>query len=1027
MRIDRIALENFRCFHQAEIDLSADVVAIYGRNGVGKTAIFDAMEFAMLRSIGRFKQESTGPPYYLPHVLSDDNGTIRVDFKGDTDHWVKLDIDRPNFNVHMESSGNWGSHRELLYDFFVNEHYFPPRRDVSTVVELFRATVLLSQNSIRDFVEGDIVKRSKILSYLSGSGYIQRCFDKSKDVMKEAKKRKRQEQAKLGEAEKTVADMRARLAEQDAQITVIRERLGEGAISYDAVLRALEDADISVSTVMPQTPEDAEVFSASVRGNSNERIAALHEQSKLLAQIEAMNQQHPDRLKRRRELHEMVEKARQNLVELLKRENATAEYLKNLDAGISELNLNISEKSIKFESLQMLHGLQCQWVELTEAQKKTSYKTDQIQNELGLAMSKLEKHEAVLDLAKKEVGNYVRATENTSSNLAKLKALRLSLPKYMALQGKIKQLESQVGMLNKKRSGLVEEVAKLRSQYFKFTERIDELNRKISGMKASLQEAADLIARLKQYATGSECPLCGHTHPSSKALQDAIDIRMKDVPVAFQEAGKELQNLSDKLVVLNANLEGYEKELKQVDDTLRKAQSEREEMILVIHKIEANSVAIDATLTSENIEASINKCQTSLVDLQTNCRQADERFNKAEKQLTEVKNTIRSLEDVLVKHSKIYKKRQHELDDVERQLTGLGMADESKLPANQVLSLVETARIRLTDLNRKKTEQEAARDKAQSDWDGCRVERMKIESSLAEWEQTLGRLTAEIDNFRFRCRTLELPVDASADIIAEARNRLSHDKSRLHSARQIIERYEWFLKSTALERKREELHLSIRDAEQVVNQRNIWIEKLRAAANETESWILGLSKSVNLFVKAKIDAHEPEIMRLFKAMIPSPYLFDKVTMKLRGAGLELGLRYRGQEEDAGEPRFFLSNAQANVLAISIFLSFATDQNWSKLDTILLDDPVQHLDDLDAVAFLDNLRATALGKFGPRKQIVVSTCDKNLYLLMIRKFSLLEADGLHFTGISLLDKGFGGPEIIYDVGGPQGRRLLLRAV
>jgi len=60
------------------------------------------------------------------------------------------------------------------------------------------------------------------------------------------------------------------------------------------------------------------------------------------------------------------------------------------------------------------------------------------------------------------------------------------------------------------------------------------------------------------------------------------------------------------------------------------------------------------------------------------------------------------LEDVLGKHFKVYKKRQHELDDVERQLTGLGMADESKLPANQVLSLVETARIRLTDLNRKK-------------------------------------------------------------------------------------------------------------------------------------------------------------------------------------------------------------------------------------------------------------------------------------------------------------------------------------
>ena len=541
MRINRITLENFRCFRQAEIDLSADVVAIYGRNGVGKTAIFDAVEFALLGSIGRFMQEST-KPYYLPHVLSDDNGVIHIDFKGDTSHWVKLDIDRPNFNVSIKASGNWGSHSELLYDFLVNEHYFPPRRDVSRVAELFRATVLLSQNTMRDFVQGDdIAKRSRILSYLAGSGYIQRCFDKAKDVMKEATKRERQAQAKLGEAERTVSEIMAKLAEQDARIEVIRKRLGEGVISYDVVLRALEDAGISVSMIIPQTPEDAETFSAAVRGASNERITILEERSKLLAQLEAMNQQYPDRLKRRRKLHEMVEKARENLFELLKRENTKTEYLKNLDAKISELNLNISEKSKFFESLQMLHGLQRQWAELTKAQKSTSNKMEQIQIELNLARSEFEKSRAVLDLAKKRLGDYVTEAKKTSSNLAKLKALGQSLSTYVASKGKIKQLESQVNELNKKRSDLEEQVAKLQSQHSKLTDRIDALNRKISGMKASLREAADLIARLKHYATGNVCPLCGLTHSSAKALEDAIDIQIKDVPVAFQEAVKELQ------------------------------------------------------------------------------------------------------------------------------------------------------------------------------------------------------------------------------------------------------------------------------------------------------------------------------------------------------------------------------------------------------------------------------------------------------------------------------------------------------
>ena len=48
MRIKSVTLENFRCFRETKLDLSADIVAIYGRNGVGKTAIFDAFEFALL-------------------------------------------------------------------------------------------------------------------------------------------------------------------------------------------------------------------------------------------------------------------------------------------------------------------------------------------------------------------------------------------------------------------------------------------------------------------------------------------------------------------------------------------------------------------------------------------------------------------------------------------------------------------------------------------------------------------------------------------------------------------------------------------------------------------------------------------------------------------------------------------------------------------------------------------------------------------------------------------------------------------
>lgn len=49
---------------------------------------------------------------------------------------------------------------------------------------------------------------------------------------------------------------------------------------------------------------------------------------------------------------------------------------------------------------------------------------------------------------------------------------------------------------------------------------------------------------------------------------------------------------------------------------------------------------------------------------------------------------------------------------------------------------------------------------------------------------------------------------------------------------------------------------------------------------------------------------------------------------------------------------------------------------------------------------------------------MSTCDQNLYLLMIRKFRVIGKEGIRFRGISLLDNGSNAPDVVYDVGGPR---------
>jgi ABC-type lipoprotein export system ATPase subunit len=82
------------------------------------------------------------------------------------------------------------------------------------------------------------------------------------------------------------------------------------------------------------------------------------------------------------------------------------------------------------------------------------------------------------------------------------------------------------------------------------------------------------------------------------------------------------------------------------------------------------------------------------------------------------------------------------------------------------------------------------------------------------------------------------------------------------------------------------------------------------------------------------------------------------------------------------PSYIFSTAQNNILALSIFLSFAIKQKWSLLDSIFLDDPIQNMDDINVHSFVDLLRVI---QRKTDKQIFISTHDEKIYKFMLNKF------------------------------------------
>jgi len=89
----------------------------------------------------------------------------------------------------------------------------------------------------------------------------------------------------------------------------------------------------------------------------------------------------------------------------------------------------------------------------------------------------------------------------------------------------------------------------------------------------------------------------------------------------------------------------------------------------------------------------------------------------------------------------------------------------------------------------------------------------------------------------------------------------------------------------------------------------------------------------------------------------------------------------------------ISTGQRAAFALSVFLSM--NRNASKAPPVLLiDDPIAHIDDLNALSFLDYLRDLAVNS---NRQIFFATADTRIAALFARKFSFL---GESFRSIQL---------------------------
>lgn len=81
------------------------------------------------------------------------------------------------------------------------------------------------------------------------------------------------------------------------------------------------------------------------------------------------------------------------------------------------------------------------------------------------------------------------------------------------------------------------------------------------------------------------------------------------------------------------------------------------------------------------------------------------------------------------------------------------------------------------------------------------------------------------------------------------------------------------------------------------------------------------------------------------------------------------------------PILYFSSAQVNILSLSIFLARSLQNKDYGLNTIFMDDPIQHLDSINILSFIDLLRSIVTEM---DRQIILSTHNESFFRLIKKK-------------------------------------------
>ena len=1003
VRLKELEINNFRAYRGShKFDLDADLIVLFGPNGFGKTSFFDAIDFVCTGGVARFDARFGRKTDRLLKALKHLDSSVDDSLVKTT---VLIDSKEEILERYMKNRTQTyigGVPKNRTKALMVLAGLLEKSTDIriENLVRLFRATHLFGQeyqSLTSGFRDHSRLSEDTVSRMLAFQDYVE-AINKTKRISEEL-------QRQIKEKESGITFLRNSLKSKEVEVKQLSQS-AKIVKKPEAVLTIGKDIAEKIIRKIKIQIEIPKEFNQEIVQDWRTKIAVQKNFiSQNLVVIEKLEANFPELVNRRKKLKERTLGLTQNkqlLGKLNKDYSKKKKKLGEFDERLKRMFLEERNLSLKRENFNWLLQAKVEYQQFKEqiAKENKNYRDVQVEL-LGLSpkIEKLKSEKKELEGIIGEIKSEIKIIENS---LRELSDFEKGVGGWLKAANSHKELKVYLGKIEQEVDNVKNTLRIKKDKLNAAALNRDKLRKHIDNLQQNQSELRTLLDNIERHILNNICPVCGTQHRSQTELIEKLKFQRGIQPNEIQEA----LNLFEDAKASTNEIEKHVSDLKiRIKQLEQKAMESQKELLAVKMKIktyEEKANSLDIPITLENLMNVFSSKKKKVLE-KMNIKQQElfkqkSRIKKQQEELTTFVNQQGSLE----RNLRTIKSRQNQLLSMIDQISNDASTRQVSLDIEKEMIQREliTTNSNFKDLREQIEINQTEKQNLHKELGSLMGKKNILEREIQEIDKEILDSKKYVEEMEHLINRLKLNLDIDMDQILSFKKDFTRKISSLDSLQNEIINFEIALDAVETSAALAKIQQDIKNIKKTLQS----LEKERDRSNKWLLYFDVIRKELELLQTRALREYTEKYGPLTSTVqrrLRSVYGFGNIGLNPEKGGIAVRVERKGEKNIS--PSDYFSESQIQIVMLSLFLSATLTQTWSSFSPILLDDPVEHFDDLNAYSLLDLIRGLIMEP-SKKRQFIISTCEDRLFRLMRQKFNKMDDRAIFYVFESIGENG-----------------------